>query len=77
MSNRFTDYDEMGNLMIKLLPRIINKSKIQTLHVTNLPDVDLSRSNQLQDSEISIGGGTRKYLKKCSESEQKKCLLGM
>ena len=67
MSNRFTDYDEMGNWMIKLLPRIINKSKIQTLHVTNLPDVDLSRSNQLQDSEISIGGGTRKYLKKCSE----------
>ena len=77
MSNIFTGYDEMGNLMIKLLPRIINKSKIQTLHVTNLPDVDLSRSNQLQDSEISIGGGTRKYLKKCSEWEQKKCLLGM
>ena len=76
MNNRFTEYDEMGNLMIKLLPRII-KRKIQTLHVTNLPDVDLSRSNQLQDSEISIGEGTRKYLKKCSESEQKKCLLGM
>ena len=77
MSNRFTEYDEMGNLMIKLLPRIIKKSKIQTLHVTNLPDVDLSRSNQLQDSGISIGEGTRKCLKKCSESEQKKCLLGM
>ena len=37
----------------------------------------MSWSNQLQDSGISIGEGTRKYLKKFSESEQKKCLLGM
>jgi len=67
----------MGNLMIRLLLRFVKKEKIQNLHVTDLPDVDLSRSNQLQDSEISIGEGTRKCLKKCSEPEQKKCRLGM
>ena len=42
------------------------------MYVTDLPDVDLSRSNRLQDSEISVGEGTRN-----GQSEQNKCLLGM
>ena len=46
---------------------------MQNLNVTDLQDVDLSRSNQLQDSEISVGEDTSK----CSEPGQKKCLLGM
>jgi len=52
-------YDAMGNLMIRLLLRFVKKEKIQNQYVTDLPDVDLSRSNQLQDSEISIGEGSR------------------
>jgi hypothetical protein len=54
MSHRFTDYiiyGEMGNLMIRLFLRFVEKKdkkkkeKIQILNVTDLPDVDLSRSN--------------------------------
>jgi hypothetical protein len=54
MSHRFTDYiiyGEMGNLMIRLFLRFLEKKdkkkkeKIQILNVTDLPDVDLSRSN--------------------------------
>ena len=57
-------YGEMGNLMIRLLLRFVKKEKIQNLNVIDLRDVDLSRSYQLQDSEIFIGEGTTKYLKK-------------
>ena len=63
--------------MVWLLLRLVKKEKIQNLNVTELQDVDLSRSNQLQDSEISVGEGTKNCLKKCSEPGQKKCLLGM
>ena len=67
-------YDVMGNLMIRLLLRFVKKKKkkIKNMYVTDLPDVDLSRSNRLQDSEISVGEGTRN-----GQSEQNKCLLGM
>ena len=60
-----------------MLLRFVKKEKIQNLNVTDLQDVDLSRSNQLQDSEISVGEGTKNCLKKCSEPGQKKFLLGM
>lgn len=70
-------YDEIGNLMIKLLLRFVKKESIQNKHVAELPDVDLSKSNQISDSELSIVEDTRKVRKKCSESVQKKCLLGM
>ena len=57
-------YDVMGNLIVT---EICNKEKdTKPVHVTDLPDVDLSRSNQLQDSEISIGEDSINSLKKCS-----------
>jgi hypothetical protein len=44
--NSGTIYGEMGNLMIRLFLRFVEKKeKIQILNVTDLPDVDLSRSN--------------------------------
>jgi hypothetical protein len=46
MTHRFRDYGEMGNLMIGLFLRFVGKKeKKQILNVTDLPDVDLSRSN--------------------------------
>jgi hypothetical protein len=39
-------YGEMGNFMIRLFLRFVGKKeKIQILNFTDLPDVDLSRSN--------------------------------
>ena len=63
-------YDNMCDILIKLLRRLIKPQGLENKYGPDLPSVDCTKF-QLPDKEMVIGGSTRKVLMDLTADQQK------
>lgn len=68
-------YDEMCEIIRTMCLRFVKKDEVQGRNGKDLIHIDVSRSHQLPDDQITIGEPTRKELKKLDCDGQKSACL--